>query len=96
MSLRGATWILRGGYDQILRGSDAAASWLTRCSANATGLITRPAVYVAFTVPTIFISKICLTLLIRGSFTQRCDHGIRLFSHDGKVRILNFNSKCAF
>ena len=21
---------------------------------------------------------------------------IRLFSHDGKVRILNFNSKCAF
>ena len=37
VSLRGATWILRGGYDQILRGSDAAASWLTRCSANANG-----------------------------------------------------------
>ena len=50
---------------------------LTRCSANATGLITRPAVYVAFTAPKIFIFKICLTLLIRGSFTQRCDHGIK-------------------
>ena len=28
------------------------------------------------TAPKILISWICLTLLIRGGFTQRCDHGI--------------------
>ena len=37
--------------------------------------------------PKFFISKMRLTLLIRGSFTQRCDHGIMVFWGSPLIRV---------